>query len=349
MILPQTYTTALFLMLLSMLCWGSWANTYKLTGKWRFELFYFDYAFGLLLAAVILAYTFGNLGFDGFAFADDLMHAGKRQWLYGFAAGVIFNFANMLLVAAISVAGMAVAFPIGIGVALIEGVALNYLIRPAGNPTLIFVGCGLVVAAIVVDAMAYRALDLIRHESLAREGKTKSTRRPSSVKGIILALVAGVMMGLFFPLVEKGKEGDLGLGPYSIAFIFALGVFFSTFVFNIFFMNLPVEGDPVEMGEYFKGRAPQHLLGLLGGAIWCCGAVAAFVAASAPPEVHVGPAISYAMGQGATLISALWGLLVWKEFKGADGRVKALIVLMLVLFAAGLAMVSVAPLYAVNR
>ncbi len=345
MILPQTYAAALFLMILSMLCWGSWANTYKLAGKWRFELFYFDYAFGLLLAALLFAFTVGTLGYDGFTFTDDLMHAGKRQWMWGFLGGVVFNLANMLLVAAISVAGMAVAFPVAIGLALIIGVGLNYLIKPAGNPNLLFLGCGLILAAIVVDAVAYRILALIRHEAAARAGNAASTRRPTPIKGIVLSLVSGLLMGLFFPLVEKGKEGEVGLGPYAIAVVFALGVFLSTFVFNLFFMNLPVEGDPVEMRDYFTATPKQHLLGWLGGAIWLTGAVAAFAAASSPDQVHIGPAISYAMGQGATLISALWGLLLWKEFSGADMRVKMLAGAMLILFAAGLTMVSLAPLY----
>jgi glucose uptake protein len=345
MILPQTYNAALFLMILSMLCWGSWANTYKLAGKWRFELFYFDYAFGLLLASFLYALTFGNLGYDGFSFMDDLLHAGRRQWLYGFMAGMIFNFANMLLVAAISVAGMAVAFPIGIGVALIIGVALSNLIRPAGNATLLLAGCALIATAIVVDALAYRQLGFLRHEALARSGKAKSTRRPTSLKGVILSLVSGLLMGSFFPLLEKGKQGEAGLGPYAIGAIFAGGVFVSTFVYNIFFMNLPVEGEPVEFTAYFKGRWTQHLLGVLGGAIWATGGIASFVAASAPDQVQVGPAISYAMAQGATLISALWGLVVWREFKGADARVWSLVVLMLVLFLCGLALVSIAPLY----
>jgi glucose uptake protein len=360
MILPHTYAATLALMILSMLCWGSWANTYKLSGKWRFELFYFDYAFGLLLASLLFAFTVGDLGYDGFTFIDDVMHAGKRQWLYGFAGGVVFNFANMLLVAAISVAGMAVAFPVGIGLALIIGVVLNYLVKPAGNPAFLFAGCALIVGAIIVDALAYRALGILRHEELAKTGLAKSTRKKAPIKGIILALVSGVLMGLFFPLVEKGKEGDVGLGPYAITVFFALGVFFSTFVFNLFFMNLPVEGDPVDFFEYFKGRFKQHLLGWLGGAIWCTGAVASFVAASANLDTgagslapaasatQVGPAVSYAMAQGATLIGALWGILVWKEFKGADARIKALAGLMFVLFACGLTLVSLAPLYATS-
>ena len=198
----------------------------------------------------------------------------------------------------------------------------------------------------MVDALAYRALGLIRHEQLAREGKAKSTRRTVPVKGVVISLVSGVLMGLFYPLVEKGKATEVGLGPYAIGVVFALGVFTSTFVFNLFFMNLPVEGEPVEIFEYFKGTIKQHALGVVGGMVWCIGMIASFCAASAPETVQVGPAVSYAVGQGATMVSALWGLLVWKEFHGADLRVKSLVVVMLVLFVVGLAMVSMAPLYA---
>jgi glucose uptake protein len=344
MILPQTYAAALCLMILSMLCWGSWANTYK-ASKWRFELYYFDFAVGLLAVAFIIALTAGSMGFDGFTFYDDMFHAGKRQWFYGFVAGVVFNLANMLLMGAIAVAGMAVAFPVGIGLALIIGVVSNYLIKPAGNPTLIFGGCALIIAAIIVCAMAYQFISNVRHEEEAKAGKAKSTRRPGVLKGVIIALISGVLMGSFYPLIEKGKQGDLGLGPYAIAVVFAIGVFVSTFVFNLFFMNLPVQGEPLEFVDYFRGPLRAHLLGFLGGGIWILGAVASFVVASGD-AVHVGPAVSYAMGQGATLISALWGILLWKEFRGADSKTKALLALMLILFALGLTLVSMAPLSA---
>ena len=337
MILPQTYGAALLLTLVSMLCWGSWANTFKLAGKWRFELFYYDYSLGLLIAATIYALTFGNLGSDGFAFVDDLAHAGKRQILFGAVGGIVFNLANMLLVAAISLAGLSVAFPVGIGLALVIGVVWNYILKPQGNPVLLFTGAAIVVAAIVVDAFAYRALEA---------GKAAQAARRVSGKGIALSLVSGVLMGSFFPLVEMGKAGPLGLGPYAIGFVFAVGVLLSTFIFNLFFMNLPVEGPPVAMSEYFKGTGGQHLLGIVGGLIWATGTIANFVAASAPESVQVGPAISYALGQGATMVSALWGLLVWNEFAGASGCVRALVVVMLVLFVCGLALISAAPKYA---
>jgi glucose uptake protein len=353
MILPHTYLATLLVLLFSMLCWGSWANTQKMTGKWRFELFYFDYAFGVLLVAIICALTFGSLGYDGFSFIDDMMNGGKRFAAMGFGAGMVFNLANMLLVAAIAVAGLSVAFPVGIGLALIIGVAWNYAIRPQGNAILLFAGCALVVCAIIVDAMAYRSMELLRAEARAKAGKAKSTRKKVSLKGIFLSLASGVLMGSFYPLVVMSKSsewggsaGENGLGPYAIGFVFALGVFFSTFVFNLFFMNLPVEGEPLEFPDYFKGLPKQHLLGVVGGVIWCCGAIANFVGSSAPEHVQVGPAISLALGQGAAMVSTLWGLLLWKEFAGADTRVKALVFIMFVLFIAGLAMISVAPLYA---
>jgi glucose uptake protein len=345
MLLPQTHAAVLFLMVLSLLCWGSWANSYKLAGKWRYELYYFDFALGVVIVAFIYAFTFGNLGYDGFSFLDDLMHAGKRQWLYGFMGGVIFNLANMILMSAISVAGMAVAFPVGIGVATIVGTALAYAAKSTGNPALLFLGCVLVAAAILTDALAYRFHALLRHEELARAGKAASTRRPSSIKGIVLALVSGLLMGSFFPLVDKAREGDIGLGPYAVAAVFAIGVLLSTFVFNVFLMNLPVEGEPLEVLDFFKSTPMQHLLGLGGGALWCTGMVASLAAGSAAAELQVGTVAAHFLAQGFALIAALWGVLLWKEFKRADMRVKTLVVLMFLLFAGGLLVISEAALH----
>jgi glucose uptake protein len=344
MILPQTHAAVLFLMTLSLLCWGSWANSYKLAGKWRFELYYFDFAVGVALAAFVYAITVGNLGYDGFSFMDDLAHAGKRQWLYGFMAGVVFNLANMILISAISVAGMAVAFPMGIGVATIVGTTLAYAGGRTGGPAPLFAGCALIAAAVLAAALAYRFHAVLTHEQLARAGRAASTRRPTSIKGIVLALVSGLLMGSFFPLVDKAKEGDIGLGPYAIAAVFAVGVFLSTFVFNVFLMNLPVEGEPLEILDIFKSTPRQHLLGLVGGAVWCTGLVTSLAAATAPVEARASASASYFMAQAFALVAALWGILLWKEFKGADLRIKALAVFMFLLFAAGLLLISQAAL-----
>jgi glucose uptake protein len=350
MLIPQTYAGALILIVLSMICWGSWANAFKLTGKWRFELFYYDYSLGVLLAAIIAAYTFGSMG-DELSFSDNLIVAMRRNMAWAVAGGVVFNLANMLLVAAISVAGLAVAFPIGIGLALVVGVIWNYFLNPQGNPILLAVGVVLVVGAIVVDALAYSAHAGAKAPAApAGKGKLKAAPKAgsASLKGIVLSLISGALMGSFYPLVEMGKGAGMesaGLGPYAVAFLFALGVFFSTFVFNLYFLNLPVQGEPLSMFSYFQGTLKQHALGIAGGLLWCTGAIANFTAASAPKFLEVGPAVSYAIGQGATMVSALWGLLVWKEFAGASGKVRFMLALMLLLFIGGLALISIAPLY----
>jgi len=352
MILPTTYLAALLLLLLSMVCWGSWANTQKLTGKWRFELFYYDYAIGVALCALIAAFTFGSMNPQELTFQDNLLIAGYRKMMYGAAGGAVFNLANMLLVAAIAVSGMAVAFPIAIGLALVIGVVWNYALNPQGNALLLFGGLLLVVAAIVVDAFAYSTH--LGAQTVAPTGGAPQidprARRPlkplSARRGIVISVISGILMGMFYPLVEMGKSGENGVGPYGIALLFAGGVLVSTFFYNPFFMNFPVSGEPVHFRHYFKGTQKQHLLGIFGGIIWAAGAISNFVAASAPPSVQVGPAISYALGQGATLVSALWGLLVWREFRGANDRVKMMLAGMIALFLAGLTMVSIAPLYA---
>ncbi|MBS1871962.1 MAG: hypothetical protein JSU00_02020 [Acidobacteria bacterium] len=361
MFLPSTYVAALLLTILSMLCWGSWANTQKLTGKWRFELFYFDYAFGVLVCAIVAAFTFGSMNPHELGVMDLLALTAKRKMVWAVAGGVVFNLANMLLVAAISVAGMAVAFPIGIGLALVIGVVWNYYLNPQGNPALLFGGVALVAAAIIVDALAYKKHAAAKPKAAEvpepapesqqmrrRSGSRSSSRSrgPSATKGIVISLVSGILMGSFYPLVQIARTGEDGVQPYADALLFAAGVFFSTFLFNFFFMMMPVQGDSVGVPDFFRGTKKQHLLGVVGGIIWCIGAISNFTASSAPAHVQVGPAVSYAMGQGATLVSALWGLLVWKEFQGAQPKVKQLLTLMLILFAVGLGMVSIAPLYA---
>lgn len=334
MVLPTTYFSTLLLLLISMICWGSWANALKMTGdRWRFELFYFDYSAGVLLAAIVAAFTFGMMGSD-MTFQDRMLVAGHLKEAYVVAGGVVFNLANILLVGAIGLAGMAVAFPVGIGLALIIGVVWNYVLNPQGNPALLFAGLALVVVAIVVDAMAHRARD---------RAAGKDARKKSATKGLVLSIVSGILMGTFYPLVEKGMGGDLGLGPYAAALFFSFGVFVSTFFFNIFFMNVPIEGQPIRLNAYFQGSARLHMIGIGGGVVWAVGAITNFVGASAPAQVNVGPAISLAIGQCATLISVLWGLFVWKEFSNTPAVVKRLVTVMVVLFAGGLALLSLAP------
>jgi glucose uptake protein len=344
MTLPHTYGLALVLTIFTMLCWGSWANVLKLAKGWRFELLYYDYSIGVALGAVLAGLTFGTWGNDGLRFVDDLSNAGNMNILCGFAGGVVFNLSNILVVGAISVAGMGVGFPIGVGLALVVGVIWNYIVNPQGNPWLLFAGVALIVGAIIVDAIAYRALAASR--SVAGDKADAAAKRAATWKGIRLAIVGGILMGMFYPLVEIGKSGDEGLGPYAVGFVFALGVLASVFVYNLYFMRFPIDGPRLRFADYLKGSWWVHFLGIFGGIAWIAGSLSNFVAASAPKELQVGPAVSYAIGQGSTMVGALWGVLVWREFAGGGARVNRLLVLMFALFMAGLAVVSIAPLYA---
>lgn len=363
MTLPTTYQAALLLLVLSMVCWGSWANTFKLTGpKWRFELFSYDYAFGVLIASLVAAYTLGSNGSE-LTFSDRLLVTGLRNQAFIFAGGVIFAIANTLLMAAISIAGMSVAFPVGIGLALVVGVSLNYYLNPQGNPYLLFAGILLVVLAIIADSQAYRlkdrdqrraaeaarqakaAADKAAQANLSRQGSAPPRKRiKTPARGILLSLLAGLLMGFFYPLVSIGMMGDLGAGAYGAAVVFSIGVLASTLVFNFGFLNIRLIGDPISIRNYFTGTRRQHLLGLLGGIVWAVGGISNFAAATAPESIQVGPAISLAMGQCATLISVLWGLFVWKEFKGASKSVSWTIALMMLLFTGGLALLALAPI-----
>jgi len=364
MLIPSTYLGALLLTILTMVCWGSWANTLKFAGKkWRFELFYFDYSIGVLLAALVLGLTAGSTegggppaeGVPVFIFMDNLMVSFKRYLAFAVASGMIFNLANMLLVAAIAVAGMSVAFPIGIGLALIIGVIWSFFLNPQGNPSMLFGGMLVLLGAIVVAAMAHRSHQETRAARRAAKAAQAvaagqpyrppaSGRTPSPWLGISLSLVAGSLMGCFYPLLEMSKT-EFGLGPYAAAFCFSVGVFVTTPFYSIFFINIPVQGEAVQFSDYFRGRFVWHLLGLLGGIIWSIGLVANLVAAATPKSINVGPAVSYAIGQGATLVSTLWGLLYWKEFKNPSGKTKRQLALMLTLFVIGLGLIAVAPLF----
>ena len=332
MLVPETYGVALCLMILTMLCWGSWANTLKLCPRFRFQLFYWDYAIGMALGAVFWGMTAGSMGHTGLPFLADLRQTTTGPLLDAIVGGAIFNVANLLLVAAIDVAGLAVAFPVGIGLALVIGAVSNYVIKPEGNPLLLFGGVALVVVAIVLDAAAYRA----------REGKAKT----ATVRGIVISLACGVLMGCFYPFVARALNGDSSghaPGPYAVTLFFMIGLLVSTVPANLLLMKRPLDGSaPVDGADY--GRAPigWHLAGVLGGAIWCTGGVANFLASGA----HlVGPAVSYSIGQGATMVSACWGVFVWREFAGAPKKATTLLVLMFICFLIGLGAVALAPLY----
>ncbi|HXD78622.1 MAG TPA: GRP family sugar transporter [Puia sp.] len=330
MFIVEDYGLAVMLCVITMLCWGSWANTTKITTKsWRFELFYWDYGFGILLTTLLLAFTLGSNGSEGRAFLEDVRQADVSNIISSFAGGVIFNLANILLVAAIAIAGMSVAFPVGIGIALVLGVIVNFISNPQGNPLLIFGGVGLIALAILLNARAYQKL------------QTHDTGKVSK-KGLILSVVSGCLMGLFYKYVAGSMVSDFNLPeagkltPYTALVVFAVGIVTSGFLFNSIQMKRPFVGAPVVFADYFKGKSTDHLIGVLGGAIWSVGMSLSIIASG-----KAGPAISYGLGQGATVVAALWGIYVWKEFEKAPKGTKTLLNIMLLLYIAGLVMIIV--------
>ncbi|OIQ90737.1 fatty acid elongase 3-ketoacyl-CoA synthase 1 [mine drainage metagenome] len=329
MFIVENYSLAILLCVVTMFCWGSWANTTKLTTKtWRFELFYWDYGVGILITTLLLAFTLGSNGSVGRSFLDDVHQASHANIHLAMIGGVIFNLANILLVAAIAIAGMSVAFPVGIGIALVLGVVVNYISNPQGNPILIFGGVALIVLAIILNARAYQ--------------KLQSNDGGVSKKGLILSIVSGCLMGLFYKYVADSMAKDFvnpeaeKLSPYTALVFFAVGIVASSFVFNSIQMKKPFIGNPVSFADYFKGKGKDHLIGIFGGLIWCIGMSLSIIASG-----KAGPAVSYGLGQGATVVAALWGIYVWKEFDKAPKGTKLILNVMLVLYLAGLAMIIV--------
>jgi len=326
---PDSYAVALGFLVVTMLCWGSWANTVKLAPGYRFQLFYWDYVWGLLLGTVVWGLTLGSMGSSGLGFLADVRGAGTEQIELALAGGITFNVANLLLVAAIDIAGLAVAFPVGIGLALVVGAVSSYLITPNGNPWMLFGGIALVMAAIVLDARAY---------GVREGGKSKASRR-----GVVLSALAGLLMGCFYPFVAKAMSGPEGVGPYAVAFFFAIGVLICSVPVNWLLMRKPLDGkEPVEMEGYFKAPLSFHLWGIVGGLIWCTGTTLNFVASRTQ---IVGPAVSYSIGQGATMVSAAWGVFIWREFANAPAKAKRLVWWMFLCFLLGLGLVAVSPLF----
>src|SRR6201984_3300507 len=321
MFTPQTFPLALVMMITSAICWGSWANTYKGVKNYRFELFYWDYAIGIFLISLILGHTMGSTGHDAQSLVENIHSTGVSNVVYALIGGAWFNLANLLLVAAIDMAGLSVAFPISIGSALVVGVVLSYILQPRGNPMLLALGVACALVAVILVGKAY--------------GSLASTGRVVSRKSLIVCIVSGILMGLWAPFLTRAMTIGNPLGPYAACVFLTLGALLSCFIWNIYFMKRPLVGEPVSFSGFFRGPASGHALGLLGGFIWGTGTVFNMVAASL-----TGVAISYAIGQSAPMVAALWGIFAWKEFAGAGSRSKLYLVLMFVFY--GLAILLIA-------
>jgi glucose uptake protein len=279
-----------------------------------------------LLLPLLIGLTFGSFGTGGRSLIADLQQGNASSYEWALLGGVVFNLANILFMSAIDVAGMAVAYPIGIGIALVEGVLINYIAQPRGNPILIFTGVGFIMTAIILDGLAYR-----NHQC--------RTSEPGEIrKGVSLALGGGILMGLFYYLVLRSVSPDFNdlvpgkFGPYAAVLIYSAGSLVSNLVFNRYLMSHPFKGAKVTYSDYFRaGTMKYHAIGALGGVINGIGVTASFVASKA-----ASPAIAYGLGQGGTMIAAIWGVFVWKECKGATAATKWMIALMFVFFLSGL-------------
>lgn len=327
MFIVDSYALAVAFCFVTMLCWGSWGNTQKLASKsWRYELFYWDYVIGMLLFALVIAFTMGSFGSEGRHFTADIAQADMKNVGSILLGGVIFNASNILLSASTSIAGMAVAFPLGVGLSLVLGTIVNYIGAPKGDPLWLFVGVALIVVAVICNGIA--------SSKVSRDGESGNAR-----KGILLAVAAGILMAFFYRFVAAAMDLDNfaapapgKVTPYTAIVIFSIGVLLSNFVFNTLVMKKPFVGEPVSYSEYFKGSAKTHLVGMLGGAVWCLGTAFSYIASG-----KAGAAISYALGQGAPMVAAIWGVFIWKEFKGAGKSTYGLLALMFAFFVGGLA------------
>lgn len=327
MVLVQNYGLAVFLCFVAMICWGSWQNTQNLIGKeWRFELFYWDYTIGIVLFALIMAFTFGSFGEQGRSFLPDLAQADTKNLLSSAIGGFIWNIGTLLLVASISIAGMSVAFPIGGGIGWTLGILINYIGRPEGNPTLLFGGTAVIILAILLSMQSYR--------------KLASHQKKPSFKGIALAFLAGLCIAFFYRFVASSMATDFGpadagkISSYTAVVFFSFGALLSTIIVNPFFMANPVQGEPVKISGWLKGRPKAHLLGMLGGAIWCLGNSLSFMSVGA-----ASPAISYGLSNAAPVVAALWGIFLWKEFRDAPKGTNILLSLMFAFYLVGLVLI----------
>ena len=328
MIMVESYSVAVAMCIITMLCWGSWGNTQKLASKeWRFQLFYWDYAIGVFLLALLLAFTMGSTGIGGRGFIADLQQ-GDMKWLgSAFLGGVIFNLSNILLVAAIDIAGLAVAFPVGVGLALCLGVVTTVIATGQGNVPMLSLGVAAIMIAVILDALAYK--------------KLASGGQKTPMKGIVISVAAGLLMGWFYSFVAQSmgsidpatKVLEAGkLSPYTAIVLFSAGLLVSNFLWNSIMMVKPFTGAPVAFGDYFtKGNLRLHAIGILGGMIWNVGMSFSVIAST-----KAGAALAYVLGQGATMIGAFWGVFIWKEFKGAPEGTNKLLGAMFLFYLIGL-------------
>jgi glucose uptake protein len=320
MLLPSGHLVLMALALLACFCWGIWPNLIKAAGpRWRFELFYFDFAVGAVAAALLAAFTLGTFGSD-LTFSDRLLIAGRSSQAVAFGSGAIFSLGNMLLVAAVSLAGIAMVVPLSLGIGMVVASCVDFYFNPQGNWMLAVAGVVLIAAGVILNAAALRARD--REQSTSPGAKV---RKRTSGKAIFICAFAGLVWGIAYPIFERVAPGDLGLGPYGALVLVAAGVAVSTFFFNIYFMNIRMVGEQIKLKAYFRGTPKQHFSGFAGGALWAAGALCCYLGATASPAFGAGPLFSLVIAASGALLCVVWGALFWKEFAGIGATTRRFI------------------------
>jgi glucose uptake protein len=348
MILPSTYVSGLIVLILALVCLGSWINTLRAAGKLRFELYSYDFALGVLVAALIAAFTLGSLNSKELTFADNFSLTGYRKMAWGMGAAAVFGLGNLFLLASTVTSRVSVAFPVSFGLALLINTVWDYFLSNGEGAVLIFGGLTLILVAMIVAGVSYRwnLLDLQAEMQRAFIADPR-TKAPPKVRGsaalsVTLGLLSGVFLGISSRMLGEATTGDNALAPYSAGLMFAAGFFLASLVYVPFFMNFPVAGAPIRISDYFKAKKKQHLMGILGGMIFIAGLLAALAATYTPAFVQAGPLVNFAINQSVPIIAALWGLLVWREYKGASNRVQMALAVLVVLYLAGVGMIAVA-------
>jgi glucose uptake protein len=342
-LLPLTYTQAMVCLAVSMLLWGSWANLQRMARKWRYELFYWDFSIGFFVAALVAAFTLGSLNSQELTFQDNLAIASYHKIGFGLAAGLAINLANLLFVAALSVAPISVVFPIGLGVGLIIEVGWT-LFPPQGSLLLPLGGAVVVLGAVIVNAFTYgtylqeqRSPD----KPLTPDPRIPASKPPPAAKGVALSLLSGIFIGMASPLLSLARTGEDGLAAYAAALMIGISTLVSTVAFSPFFMVFAVHGAPVRVAAYFKGAPAQHLFGLLAGGLWCGGLIASFASGGTLAAVQAGPVATRGFASGAVVLAAACGWLFWKEFNSSSYRVRFLLTAMLILWTIGASMLVI--------
>jgi glucose uptake protein len=345
MIFPSTYLGSLLLLLLSLFCMGTWIVMQKMTVQWRFELFYIDLTFGMVLTAVVAAFTFGTMDSTNLSFQDNFLFTAYRKFAWALLAGVVFNLGAILLLAATVLSRMSVAFPISFGLALVVGAVWDFFSGVPGDAVPIFSGAVLLLATILLSALAFRWF-IDETQPAPQRGfvpaprSQRSSPRAKFAVSLFLALASGIALGVSGPLVTESMSSEVGASAYGAFLLFSASALISSLFFVPFFLNFPVQGEPVQVRQYFKGTKKQHLLGLFAGILLGTGVLAKMVAAGGNPPSGVQPLLAYVLGGSAAVLAALWGLIPWREFKGASSRVVMMLLSGLVLYLAGVAVIA---------